>query len=311
MKTQAIYELIGHQAERAADSVALAAPGRSPLTYVELVSQIRGVGRALHGLGIGRNDSVIIGLPHGPEVVTACLGVAAYATAVPLDPLCSTQFVENAFASTDPKAVLVAGSLASAVRDTAYALGTAVIEVASDPTVAGRLYPVTATTNIGAVPLPAQADDDAFMLPTSDAGEDFAVIALTHHELDMSAREVVLERELTERDRCLNLTPLWKRHGSIGDVIATLVAGGTVVCPPNFDCAFEFFEWVRECRPTWYTAEPAAHAKILAMAGANRDVIKHSAIRFVQSSESELSRDLHAGLEGAFKAPVIERTIGA
>ena len=48
-------------------------------------------------------------------------------------------------------------------------------------------------------------------------------------------------------------------------VLAALAAGSSVVCTAGFDAA-AFFGWLKEFRPTWYTAVPAIHRAVLSAA---------------------------------------------
>src|SRR5687768_13594732 len=81
-----IREYIGSHAERNPDAVAIAAPGRSPLTYGGLLRHVEYIVKSVNGMGVGRNDRVAIVLLNGPEMATAFLGVGACATAAPLNP---------------------------------------------------------------------------------------------------------------------------------------------------------------------------------------------------------------------------------
>jgi acyl-CoA synthetase (AMP-forming)/AMP-acid ligase II len=60
--------------------------------------------------------------------------------------------------------------------------------------------------------------------------------------------------------------PLFHIHGLIAGVLAPLAAGSLVFCTPGFN-ALKFFAWMKECKPTWYTAVPTMHQTILARAG--------------------------------------------
>ena len=66
--------------------VAIAAPGRLPLTFEQLRTQVVTTIAALNQSGIGRGDRVAIVLPNGPEMASAFVCVAAGATAAPLNP---------------------------------------------------------------------------------------------------------------------------------------------------------------------------------------------------------------------------------
>src|SRR6267143_561582 len=73
-------------AERTPDAIAIAAPGRTPLTYGRLRTHMGDVIQTLNALGLGRNDRVAIVLPTGPEMAVAFLTIAAGATSAPLNP---------------------------------------------------------------------------------------------------------------------------------------------------------------------------------------------------------------------------------
>ena len=68
-------------------STAIAAPSVRPLTYGELRDQVKCTVETLNGYGVGRNDRVAIVLPNGPEMATAFVGIAAGASAAPLNPV--------------------------------------------------------------------------------------------------------------------------------------------------------------------------------------------------------------------------------
>jgi len=69
-----------------ANSVALAAPERMPLSYGQLRSLVARTVEQLNKNGIGRNDRVALVLKNGPEMASAFLAVSAGATACPLNP---------------------------------------------------------------------------------------------------------------------------------------------------------------------------------------------------------------------------------
>jgi acyl-CoA synthetase (AMP-forming)/AMP-acid ligase II/acyl carrier protein len=99
--------------------------------------------------------------------------------------------------------------------------------------------------------------------------------------------------------------PLFHIHGLVAAVLASLAAGAEAVCTAGF-FATEFFGWMDEFRPTWYSAVPTMHQSILARAPKHEDVIRRSPLRFIRSSSSALAPQVMAGLEQAFGAPVIE-----
>src|SRR6185436_19242993 len=81
-----LYDHLKAQTERAPNALAIAAPGRQPLTYQALLEQTDEVRASLNSMGIGRNDRVILALNNGPEMAVAFLATASCVTCVPLNP---------------------------------------------------------------------------------------------------------------------------------------------------------------------------------------------------------------------------------
>ena len=76
-----------------------------------------------------------------------------------------------------------------------------------------------------------------------------------------------------------------------------------MVSAPGF-YALEFLNWLREFRPTWYTAVPTIHQAILARTQASIP-LEHS-LRFIRSSSAPLPPRVMHELERVFKVPIIE-----
>ncbi|TFG82079.1 MAG: AMP-dependent synthetase, partial [Chromatiales bacterium] len=67
-------------------ALALSAPGRPGLRYDALRRQVSATIESLNRLGVGRDDTVAIVLPNGPEMASAFVSIAAGATTAPLNP---------------------------------------------------------------------------------------------------------------------------------------------------------------------------------------------------------------------------------
>jgi acyl-CoA synthetase (AMP-forming)/AMP-acid ligase II len=78
-----------------------------------------------------------------------------------------------------------------------------------------------------------------------------------------------------------------------------------VCCTPGFN-ALQFFTWLRDIRPTWYTAVPTMHQAILTRAARNRDVINAAPLRFIRSSSASLPPQVMTELEATFGCPLVE-----
>jgi acyl-CoA synthetase (AMP-forming)/AMP-acid ligase II/acyl carrier protein len=151
----------------------------------------------------------------------------------------------------------------------------------------------------------AEAEDTALLLFTSGTTARPKLVPLTHANLLASARQIAAALELTPDDRCLNIMPLFHIHGLVAGLLSALASGGSVVCPAEFRPA-DFFPWVEEFSPTWYTAVPAMHQAIFAETKNCAETIARKPLRFIRSCSSPLPRRLAIELENVFSAPVIE-----
>ena len=151
----------------------------------------------------------------------------------------------------------------------------------------------------------ADPNDTALVLHTSGTTSRPKIVPLTHENLCSSAWNVQGTLGLSATDRCLNVMPLFHIHGLVAALLASVAAGGSVVCAPGF-YAPRFFEWMAAFHPTWYTAVPTMHQSLLARTEENRATIQRHPLRFVRSSSASLPPQVMAGLEAAFGVPVIE-----
>ncbi|HVT38817.1 MAG TPA: acyl--CoA ligase [Gemmatimonadaceae bacterium] len=296
----------------AAGATALSAPGGLPLTYAALRALMSGTRSALAAHGIGANDRVAMVLDNGPEMAAAFLGVAAGATAAPLNPAYRTDEYEFFLTDLGAKLLVVAQDKVSPVVDVANRLGVPIARLAPQPERGAGSFalefpatmPVPAGRNTDAARA-AQPDDVGLVLHTSGTTSRPKIVPLLERNICVSARNIRATLALSAADRGLCVMPLFHIHGLIAALLAPLAAGGEVCCSSGFN-ALKFFSWMQEVRPTWYTAVPTMHQAILARAGKNRDVIAGNRLRFIRSSSSALPPKVIGELEAVFGAPVIE-----
>jgi len=147
--------------------------------------------------------------------------------------------------------------------------------------------------------------DTALLLHTSGTTARPKLVPLTGANLAASARNIAGSLALTPDDRCLNIMPLFHVHGLMAAVLATVKEGGSVVCTDGV-YAVDFFNWMREFRPTWYTAVPTMHLALVGLAAKQAGLPRESRLRLIRSSSAALAPQLLERLEDAFAAPVIE-----
>ena len=99
--------------------------------------------------------------------------------------------------------------------------------------------------------------------------------------------------------------PLFHIHGLVAGILAPLSAGGEVYCTPGFN-ALKFFQWMRDYRPTWYTAVPSMHQAILLFAARSEAIIRTNPLRFLRSASAPMPPQVTRALESVFQAPLIE-----
>ncbi len=302
-----IHHLLEIQKDRRPDAVAIAGLASPPFSFRRLLLQVEQAAKTLNALGIGRNDRVAMVTPNGPEMALAFLAVSSAATFAPLNPACRTNEFEFYLSDLNAKALIVQSSSHSPAIAVARKHSIAVIELS--PAAAESDTGIFSIGNEKRLSLSqggfAQAEDVALILHTSGTTARPKMVPLTHANLLASASHIAATLQLTENDRCLNVMPLFHIHGLVGAVLAAIVAGSEVVCTPGIDLE-QFFSWLEEFRPTWYTAVPTMHQAILKQTEANRSLISGCSLRLIRSSSAPLPPTVTAQLEDVFKVPVIE-----
>ncbi len=242
----------------------------------------------------------------------------------PLNPEYREREFEFFLTDLQPKAILLLAGRATPSRPAAERLGVRILEIETEATgPAGTFRLVGGTSAADGKVERASEDDVALILHTSGTTSRPKMVPLTHGNLCASAENVKQALALTPTDRCLNVMPLFHIHGLVAAVLASLSAGGCVICTPGF-YAPDFFDWVREGRPTWYTAVPTMHQAILARAAENQAVIRANPLRLIRSSSASLPPQVMEALENDLRRarggglwhdrgrpPVGEQSIGA
>jgi acyl-CoA synthetase (AMP-forming)/AMP-acid ligase II len=277
---------------------------RPALTFGALRDLCARTVKALNAMGIGRGDRVAIVLPNGPEMAAAFLAIGAGATTAPLNPAYRAEEFTFYLTDLEAKALVVLHGMASDAREVAARLSIPVLdlipgEAAGDFTLEGG------TPANAAKPGLAWPEDTALVLHTSGTTARPKIVPLTQANVCASARNIARTLELGPDDACLNIMPLFHIHGLMAAVLASVGAGGAVVCTQGFD-ALRFFRWLDEERPTWVTAVPTMHQAILSRAERNADIIRRAPLRFLRSSSASLPGPVMQQLEAVFGCPLVE-----
>jgi acyl-CoA synthetase (AMP-forming)/AMP-acid ligase II len=297
-----ILELLG-RGDPAAP--AITAPGRPALRYAGLRAQVESTVAALNGLGVGRDDPVAIVLPNGPEMAAAFVAMAAGATTAPLNPAYTADEFRFYLQDLGARLLVVQAGAETPALAVAREIGIPVAELVVPDGAAAGCFELRGPRGTAARPGPAAAGDVALVLHTSGTTSRPKIVPLTQANVCASAAHIASSLALTPADRCLQVMPLFHIHGLIAAVLSSLHAGAEVCCTPGFN-ALQFFAWLRDVRPSWYTAVPTMHQAILARAGRNREVIGAVPLRFIRSSSASLPPQVMTELEATFGCPLIE-----
>ncbi|MDY6900223.1 MAG: AMP-binding protein [Cyanobacteriota bacterium] len=301
-----IYHLLEVSAKKNPENIAILAAQKSPLNYGGLLDAVDDVRSKLNAMGVGRNDRVAVVLPNGSEMAVAFLGVASCATCAPLNPNYRESEYDFYLSDLDAKALIFQQGIAADAVKVAKKRGIPLVELSPIEEAATGIFELKVEEAKNAIQSGiAQPDDVALVLHTSGTTSRPKMVPLTHSNLCTSAQNISLTLNLTRNDRCLNVMPLFHIHGLMGTLLSSLSVRASVVCTPGF-YAPNFFEWVEELHPTWYSAVPTMHQAILARVENNREIIASSQIRLIRSSSAPLPPQIMTELEQVFNAPVIE-----
>ena len=296
-------------AQQAPDAIAMTSPGGAPFSYGGLHQLIGRTTEALNAMGIGRGDRVGIVLPNCPEMACAFVAVASACTAAPLNMAYRADEFEFYLGDLNARALIVAQGSDSPAVAVAHKLGIRIVHLQPLPEQGAGNFVLVASGAAPASPAassgPAQTQDIALILHTSGTTSRPKIVPLSHRNVCASARNISKTLRLTPDDRELHVMPLFHIHGLIAGVLAPMAAGSQIFCTPGFN-ALKFFAWMKECKPTWYTAVPTMHQTILSRAGGNAQTIAANPLRFIRSSSSSMPPQVIAELERVFNAPLIE-----
>ena len=290
---------------RGADEApAIGAPDRHPLSYAGLRGQVDRTVRGLRAMGIGRDDTVALVLPNGPEMASAFISVAAGATTAPLNPAYKGDEFEFYLKDLECKLLLVQSGMDTPATAAAKQLGIQVVELSFDPSDPAGVFTLPVDSSEFS---PDYADSGglALVLHTSGTTSRPKIVPLTQGNVCASAANVAASLSLTADDRCLNIMPLFHIHGLIAVLLGSLSVGASVSCTPGFN-ALKFFSQLESVKPSWYSGVPTMHQAILARAERNAEAVESARLRLIRSSSASLPPQVMKKLEQVFSAPVIE-----
>lgn len=267
--------LIRHRAAADADRVWLEdARSDRVLSYGALGAAVEAWASTFDVIGIGDSGAVLVDV--GDPLAFAVVYLAAVSSgrrAVPVD---------TGQPTSEPgrlAELLGGGSIVVSDRD---------VDATVPGTPSARVDPATGLpTDVRDGDLPASAPDapgeGSVVLFTSGSTGTPKGVELPETQLLFVARAVVRHNRLTRDDRGFNSLPLFHVNAEVVGLLATLVAGATLVLDRRFRRT-GFWELLAERRITWLNAVPA----ILAVLSKTGPLDFPPSLRFVRSASAPL-----------------------
>jgi oxalate---CoA ligase len=301
---QTLFERIELHAEKRPDAPALLTPGCPALSYQRLKNHITVTVRQLQQFGFDRGNRLAVVLPNGPELATTFLALSSNTTCAPLNPAYSPAELEFYLRATRSQALVVTVETERIAGEAARGLGLPVIHLVPENKEAAGLFRLEVEKGLLAPKTTVENSEEiGLVLHTSGTTGKAKIVPLSRVNLFHVGKNIADALELTQSDCGLNFMPLFHLHG-LGVVMSALYSGGSMVCASEFEAAL-FFGWLKEFRPTWYSAAPSFHQSILARAKAAHPEIVPT-LRLIRTGSAHLPMVAFRELEKVFNAPVIE-----
>lgn len=279
-----LLALIHRQAnERAAMAYLLDARSTRVLRYDQLRGEVDEHRRQLQSWGLARGQrfALVVGDPL-TFASWFLAGIAAGAWVAPLDP--------------------TAGGLAkSGLR--AAALSSRFV-VSDQPPPEGSITWLSTNSQLSN---PKEANDaggpgGGIVLSSSGTTGTPKVMALSVEQLVAAAELIALHHQFTDGDRGFNPLPLWHVNAEVVGLLATLVAGSSLVLDERFHRT-GFWKLVNSYDVTWINAVPAIISRLCDLGD---DESPSSRVRFVRSASAPLAPALFERFEAEIGLPIIQ-----
>jgi acyl-CoA synthetase (AMP-forming)/AMP-acid ligase II/thioesterase domain-containing protein len=285
------------------DTIALAAPGRDPLTYSGLSRHVFATSEAFLRAGIRSSGVVALALPNGPEFVTATLAITLRSACAPLDLSLTRDEYRSYLPRIGASTLIFEAGKNGPVVEVARELKMRLIGIGSSPEAPAG---VSSIDNVEGSDhdMPGRQTDAAFLLLTSATTDIPKLVPWTRANVRAAVSQDSRALEMTAADRFLSLMPLCHASG-LYTLLTHLFSGGSVYCPSSFEMA-SFLEALQEFRPTSFSAGPAVHRIVLAHAQQDPEFFRRIPLRYVRSAGAPPQAGMLAKLEELFGAPVLD-----
>ncbi len=283
-------------------AVALAAPGREPLTYSALWDHVRDTSEAFCEADVEPGSVAALALRNGPEFLSAALAITLRWACAPVELDLTRDECRARLERIGASTLIWGGGIASAAVEVARELGMRVIHVQCSPNAPAGIF------KLGNIEDPrgdhrGRQTDTALVMMTSATTSAPKLVPRSRDALRIAATYNVEAFQLTSEDRYLSCMPLSHSHG-IGEAMAQLSVGGAVFCAPAFE-ADKFCSWLDSFRPSFFSASPTMNRMVLTLALQSPALFQRVPLRFVRSAAAAPDPDVLLSLEKLLGVPVL------
>lgn len=298
-------ELVADYKQKTPNAIAILAPQKQPITYDRLFQHLVKTTSSLHQLGITNTDRVALVMNNGPEMATAFLAIGSVAVCVPINPKSSLSEFKTYLSAVKAKVIIIEYDMSTEATKAALELELEIITVKCEGNEAGIFDIINAPSDCKKVGDYSKPEDIALILFTSGTTGTPKIVPLTHRNIYSCTKNIVSSLLLSSKDRCLNVMPLFHSGGLVMSLLSTLFVGGSIICTTGF-VSSQFFRWLAELSPTWYSAVTAIHQAVLQeWEYIGKSSIVHS-LRFIRCGSAALPPQLAQKMESALQIPIIE-----
>ena len=284
------------------ENIAITSTESSPLSYKDLKILINNISRQLSANGISNKDRAAIVLPNGPYMATSFLAISSYMSAAPLNPNYKAEEFEFYLSDLKPKLLIVEHNSKSPAVNIANKLKIPICEIKTKEDAPSGMFNLFENNKDFNLP---KEKDEALVLHTSGTTSRPKIVPLSNKNIFASSVNISSSLELSEKDHCLNIMPLFHIHGLIAILASSMKVGASVCASGGFN-ALKFLELAKSEKITWYSGVPTMHQAILMRADKNLELAKNLKLRFLRSSSASLPPTVFEKLNRVFGCPVIE-----
>ncbi len=249
---------------------------RTPLTHARIRDFIlKELGPSLHEMGYGRGNRIALVLPNGPELALALLGLAQWASCVPLNANGALSELKKDLQAAKVSMVVGMADDSAAIQDMTRALNIPFCGLVKSETEVGvfrlipmssphrldknfiviepedefccpsdsvcqsstghRIYKTSSMDESAHVMLSNSHDDEVLVLFTSGTTGNKKLVPHKLGDILIAAAVISVSWNLTPEDINCNLMPLFHVGGIVRQVFGPTLSAGSVICCPSFD----------------------------------------------------------------------------